>query len=269
MFRFSTGALQMSSGEGAALYKQGFRKMITIDYDYSWGRDCDANATAMFEKAGGKVVQHIFAPLGTVDFSPYFGKLDSSADVASAFFTGAGGIALIKQWKEYGIYKKIPLHAGMLCHEEHIDAAGPEMTEMGMMGVIHRTTWADYPGVKEFIEAYKKEYGVRPRTIGAHSYDSALAVLAALEAIKGNIEDTEAFCNAMRNVKFNGIGGPQGIEACTGTVYYPTKFVKVVKKDGMYGHQILGIADPKATTSETLKLLGLEPIGKAFFPCEK
>jgi branched-chain amino acid transport system substrate-binding protein len=261
----------MSSGEGGFLYKMGLRRMITINSDYAWGRDCDKAQTAMFEKAGGKVVQHLFTPLGTVDFSPYLGKLDPTADVCLSSFPGADGIALLKQWKEYGLYKKTKLAGGMLCHEEMIDAAGADMAEMGLMGVLHRTSWSDYPATKRFVEIYKKEYGVRPGTIASHSYDAAIAVFSAIDAIKGNIEDTEAFCNAMRKIKFDGVGGPQGIEACTGTVYYPTKFLKVVKRDGGnkgYGHEIAGIADPAATASDMLKIMGWEPGGKAF-PCKQ
>src|SRR5262249_12591854 len=51
-----------------------------------------------FEEAGGKVVQEIYAPIGTTDFGPFIGRLRRDVDVVAALVAGADGI-----WTAWGI----------------------------------------------------------------------------------------------------------------------------------------------------------------------
>src|SRR5207253_5268700 len=62
-----------------------------------------------FEEAGGKVVQEIYAPLGTADFAPYVAQLRRDVDVIGVQTVGADGVRFVKQFQEYGLKGKIPL----------------------------------------------------------------------------------------------------------------------------------------------------------------
>ena len=55
-----------------------------------------------FEEAGGKVVQEIYAPLGTADFAPYVAQLRRDVDVIGVQAVGADGVRFVKQFQEYG-----------------------------------------------------------------------------------------------------------------------------------------------------------------------
>src|SRR5215472_2680056 len=50
-----------------------------------------------FEEAGGKVVQEIYAPLGTTDFGPFIGRIRRDVNVVATLVPGADGIRFINQ----------------------------------------------------------------------------------------------------------------------------------------------------------------------------
>jgi branched-chain amino acid transport system substrate-binding protein len=269
-FWFSSAGASMFSGEPQWLYKQGARKMVTMGYDYSWGRDNAAIVRGWFESVGGKVVKDVFVPFGIADFSAELTSLNpGEVDVIWTSFSGGEVATIVRQFKEFGLHKKgIRISSGTMVMEEMLEAAGPEAAEVGLTGVLPKTTWQDWPLVQHFVESWKRDYGHRPGSIAAFAYDAALGTFKALEAIQGNVEDVKVFCDAMRKLEFDGIAGHQGIEPCTGCVWYPTYAVKVVNKGkGVYGHQILEVADPKAIPSKVLKVMNLEPGGKGIYPC--
>ncbi len=56
--------------------------------DFVAGYDEIAGFKGVFEKMGGKVIQEIKIPLGSIDMAPYLMKFDSNADVTFAFSFG-------------------------------------------------------------------------------------------------------------------------------------------------------------------------------------
>ena len=58
-----------------AAKEMGLKKAITIDYDFAFGYEQEGGFQAAFEKDGGCVVNKLWAPLGTPDYTPYLAQM--------------------------------------------------------------------------------------------------------------------------------------------------------------------------------------------------
>ena len=63
------------------------------------------------------------------------------------------------------------------------------------------------PATKIFIERYTKLFGKTPQTISIDGYIKAEVVLKALEALHGEVKDSDTFAAAIKKVQFPMPGG--------------------------------------------------------------
>jgi branched-chain amino acid transport system substrate-binding protein len=90
-FRFNGDGAQWNAGLGDILYrKAGWRTAAVIADDYGFGWTSAAGFIAEFCAAGGKVVDRVFPPLGTTDYSSYIAQLPNP-DKVDGYFWAVGG----------------------------------------------------------------------------------------------------------------------------------------------------------------------------------
>ena len=58
----------------------GGGKLTSVGFDYAFGHEVVGGFQHVFEDAGGKVIQKVWPPLNTMDFSPYVASLKRDAD---------------------------------------------------------------------------------------------------------------------------------------------------------------------------------------------
>ena len=58
-----------------AYHKLGWRRVAILGWEHAFGQEVIGSFMRVFEEAGGKVVQRIYTPLTTLDFSPYVSNL--------------------------------------------------------------------------------------------------------------------------------------------------------------------------------------------------
>ena len=75
-----------------AYHKLGWRKAVIFGFDYAWGHENAAAFQRVFEDAGGKVIQKVWAPMNTTDFGPYVVSLKQEADGLWDVVTGAASV---------------------------------------------------------------------------------------------------------------------------------------------------------------------------------
>ena len=80
------------------------------------------------------------------------------------------------------------------------------------LGINASSQWNtdfDNPANKKFMEAWHKKYGADrlPTYYASQGYDTALAIAAALKAVKGDVSNTEAFRTAMLKADFQAVRG--------------------------------------------------------------
>jgi branched-chain amino acid transport system substrate-binding protein len=182
-------------GEYAAK-KLGYKRVAIIADDFAYGHETAAGFQRVFEDNGGKVVQKLWPPLNVADYGAYIGQIKQNVDAVYAGFAGANGLRFLNQYKEYGM--KIPVLGSMTTADEGV------LRQMGdeAVGVVTGGWYAagiDSAENKRFVAAVNKEFGVDPGYYTLGAYSAAALVEVAVKAVKGKVEDKEAFMKALRN----------------------------------------------------------------------
>ena len=153
-----------------------------------------------FEEAGGKVVQELYAPIGTTDFGPFIGRIRRDVDVVAALVAGADGIRFIKQYEEFGLKGKIQVvdTAPGITDISLLPSSGP--SALGMYASQPYVYTIDNPKNQKFVQAFRAKYGRDPGGPGEATYVALAAIHQALTATGGNIEDKAKFLEALRRM---------------------------------------------------------------------
>lgn len=236
---FANGQQDLAGG-WYAYHKLGMRRMVVIAPDYSAGHDKANGFMKYFKEAGGTVVEEIYPPLATNDFAPYLTKIANRArdiDGVWAFFSGSGSIRLVTQYEEYGLKNTVPF---FVIGDTVDDAVLPSMKDaaVGVKSYHHYADTLENPENKAFVKAYEAKYKVKPGIFSEQGYVGAKVIATALEAVKGDIENTDAFLAALRNVQFNAPRGPFAFDA-NQNVILPVYIRQVDKVGGRYQNTVL------------------------------
>src|ERR1043165_1540114 len=93
----------------------------------------------------------------------------------------------------------------------------------------------DNPINRHFATAFRKEYKYDPGFSAAATYVEAAVLEATLKAIKGKIEDKQAFMKTVRHIKVDTCRGPVRFDEY-GNVVGNVYIRKVERKDGGLGN---------------------------------
>jgi branched-chain amino acid transport system substrate-binding protein len=176
-----------------------YRRIAIVADDFAFGHETVAGFQRAFEENGGKVVQKLWSPLNVADYGTYIGQIKPNVDAVYAVFAGGNGVKFLKQYSEYGLKGKIPLLAGMTTVDEGI------LKSMGdeALGVVSSGWYAatiDNPNNKRFAAAINRDYKQDPGYYSIGAYGAALMLEEAVKAVKGKVEDKQAFMAALRSV---------------------------------------------------------------------
>src|SRR5262245_33385848 len=174
----------------------GYKRVAIIADDFAYGHETAAGFQRVFEDAGGKVVQKLWSPLAVPDYGTYIAQLKKDVDAVYAGFAGANGFRFLRQYREYGM--KLPVLGSMTTADEGI------LKQMGdeAIGVVTGGWYAagiESPDNARFVAAINKEYGADPGYYTLGAYSAGALVEAAAKAVRGKVEDKEAFMKALRN----------------------------------------------------------------------
>ena len=189
--------------------KQGFRKAGMVNDDFAPGiQNADVFAST-FIRRGGAIVQEIYTKLGTTDFGPYLAQINKSADVMFTFEPGIDGLRFEEQYGTYAGQHKLPI----------IDSfgtitAGPNLAQLkdkaiGTEAVDVFSQVSLDPGTQAFVKAWQAAY---PNRLLSHDaaagYMSGQVLVAALNKVNGQVENTQQFLQALYNEKVDSAKGP-------------------------------------------------------------
>lgn len=216
--------------------KQGYRKVATVSQDYTFGHEQCGGFAQLFTEGGGKVVQQFWHPLNTADFSPYLGQMQGlDIDCVFAMETGADATRLIQQWANFGLKGRLPLLGAQNATDQSvIRTMGPECE--GIISAAHFAEGAQNPATQKFVADYEKAFGKMPSIYGFSHYSGAMWLAKALDRVKGNVEDRNAFLEAVRATEL--VDSPLGRSVRLdpyGNPIYDVYIRKVEKRaDGKY-----------------------------------
>jgi branched-chain amino acid transport system substrate-binding protein len=207
-----------------------YKRMVLIADDIAYGQEMNAGFQRVFEENGGKVIQKMFPPLTAPDYGSFLAQLKTNADAIFLGFAGSNGFRYIRQFNEYGLKGKLALVGGMTAIDESV------LRNMGDEALgIQTSCWYSAelanPINAKFAPAFRKAYGYDPGFYAAATYVNGSVLEGALNAVKGNIANKDAFMAALRKTNVQTARGPVHFDDY-GNVVGDVFIRQVVRKDG-------------------------------------
>jgi branched-chain amino acid transport system substrate-binding protein len=194
-FRFSTDGAQWSAGLGTYSYAKGYKKVVVIAEDYAFPYSQVAGFMMEYCKAGGKVLDKYWVPIGTKDYSSVIARLPSEIDAIYVALGGADAVNFLSQYEQNGGTK--PFIGGTITVDQTVlgykgkkrDALIGTPSSGPMSDANDTSVW------KKFVADYKASFkdGFPSPSLFAHGYYvNTKAALDALEAVKGDLSANHA-----------------------------------------------------------------------------
>ncbi|MCS6841932.1 MAG: substrate-binding domain-containing protein [Roseiflexus sp.] len=245
-FRVSRNNYQDAMNVCTYLTKQ-YKKFVQIAPDYAFGRGSAAAFRDACGALGGEfVVDDIFAPADTTDFTPYMERiLNSGAEAYIVTWAGSGFVPLFQAAKDLGVNEKMSLASAFIDNALMPVFFGDAVGSTS--GIIYHYTVPKNPANDFLVANTKPRYGVNPDIFDADGMNAAILLVEALRKTGGDVSG-EALIKAMEGMSFE---GPKG------TVYIrPEDHVAI---QDMYILKLTNLTDPDAKFYEYVATNRPEP----------
>ena len=212
---------------GKYVSEQQHKSVFLIAPNYPGGRESIGGFKRLYK---GKIADEVYVKLGQLDYSAELAQARASgADSVFFFLPGGMGISFIKQLEGSGLAKNMKIYMpGFSGDQDTIKAVGEPM-----LGTFNSSQWSpdlDNPQNQKFVADFEKEYGRIPTLYASQGYDAAMLLDSAVRDVKGNIEDKDAFRQALKAANFKSVRGDFKFN----TNQYPIQdyYLREVVKDG-------------------------------------
>ncbi len=212
-FRFSTDGAQWQAGLGTFAYDtKRYRNVAVVAGDYSFGYTQVLGFMTEFCAKGGKVIEKIWVPMGTKDFSSSIARIPAKADAVYVMLGGADAVNFLTQYDQSGASQ--PLIAGSnVVDQTVLSSKGPFQRRLVGIPSAHMVAdEIDTQVYRDYVAKYKKRF---PNALSSPSapyygyYVATKAVLAALNQVNGDLSGDQAkFRQALAAVKLDTAYGP-------------------------------------------------------------
>jgi branched-chain amino acid transport system substrate-binding protein len=174
------------------------KAVAEIAEDFAYGYEQAGGFQRVFEDAGGKVVQKLWPPLATADYTPYLAQI-AGVDGVWNGFAGSNPVKFMKQYADMGLKEKYPVVGGWTAYDDALlKSFGDEA--VGAVSASWYSTELDTPGNKKFIAGMQRDYENLPGGYAAGTYINGMCIEAALEKTGGKTDDKQALIDALRAV---------------------------------------------------------------------
>jgi branched-chain amino acid transport system substrate-binding protein len=188
---------------GKYLTDKGIKRISTLTPNFVGGKDKIAGLKRFYK---GEIADEIYTPLNQLDFSAELTRLSASKpEAVFAFYPGGLGVTFVRQYQQAGLLGKVPLYTTNTIEGTAVDAMGS-----AAIGAIVADTWTPgnpNPESRKFVSAFQRKYGRAPSAFAAFSYDTALALDAAVRALKGETSNRKALTKAIATTPFKSVRG--------------------------------------------------------------
>ena len=207
-----------------------YKRMAVIADDIAYGHEMVAGFQRVFEEGGGKIVQKLFPPLTVPDYGSFLAQMKTNIDAVFLGFAGSNGFRWLRQFNEYGMKGKLAVVGGMTALDESVlRNMGDEA--LGILTSCWYSAEIDNPINRKFAPAFRAENKYDPGFYAAATYVNGAVFQAAVEAVKGKVEDKQAFMKALRATRVDSARGPVAFDEY-GNVVGNVYIRRVERKDG-------------------------------------
>lgn len=237
--RTGWAASQASHPFGEWVARQlGYKRIVTIGIDYSFGWEVVGGFQKTFEGAGGQVIQKLWAPFTTNDFAPYLSQIRRDADAVFALMVAGAAVRFPKQYQDAGLKGRLPLlGAGASFDESVLQALGDEA--LGVISPLIYSAALDTPANKRFVSQFRSKYGRIPSYFSEVCYTTGRWIHEGAKAVGGNVEERERFLGALKAVEIpDAPRGPLRLDS-HGNPIQNVYVRKIERKDGELWNSVI------------------------------
>ena len=206
IFRSSFSNWQPGYAMGEVMAKKGYKRVVTITWNYAAGDESVRGFKDAYEKGGGKVIKELSLPFPNVEFQALLTEIAASKpDAVYTFFAGGGAVKFVKDYAAAGLKKSIPLYGAGFLTDGTLDAQGADAE--GLFTTLHYADSLASARDSAFRLAYAKTFKLQPDVYAVQGYDAAQMLGIGLNAVKGDISKKAEFAAALKSAK---IDSPRG-----------------------------------------------------------
>lgn len=222
--------------------KQGYKRVVTLGQDYSFGHEQVGGFAQVFTEGGGSVAGQFWHPLGTADLSPYLGQIQSLApDVVFSVQTGADSARMLQQWWNFGFKGQIPLITSQNVPDQSVIRNLQAEECEGIISSSHFAEGLENAQTQEFVKTYEAAYKRMPGIFAAEGFTGGLWLAHALDRVKGDARNVDALIDTLIQEKVTGspLGETISLDAY-GNPVFDVYIRKVVKRaDGKLVNDVI------------------------------
>ena len=197
--RSSFSNWQPGYSTGVVMAQKGFKRAMTITWNYAAGNETVKGFAEAFEKGGGKVVKDLTLPFPNVEFQALLTEIAAQKpDAVFAFFAGGGAVKFVKDYAAAGLNKSIPLYGSGFLTDGTLEAQGA--SAQGIFTTLHYADNLDTPRNNAFRKSFALAYKANADVYAVQGYDAAQILAAGLNAVKGDLAKRDVLTAAMRKV---------------------------------------------------------------------
>ena len=243
IFRTSFSNWQPGYATGVVAAQKGYKRAMTITWNYAAGNETVKGFTESFEKAGGKVVKDLSLPFPNVEFQALLTEIAAQKpDVVFAFFAGGGAVKFVKDYNAAGLRKTVPLMGSGFLTDGTLEAQGA--AAQGLITTLHYADDLETPRNNAFRKSFALAYKANADVYAVQGYDAAQLLHAGLVAVSGDFSKRTEMLYAMGKTV---IGSPRGKIAMS-TSHNPVQDFYIREAKGNYnvvtGVAVKALADP-------------------------
>lgn len=171
----------LARGTASAVVKTGKKKWFILASDYAFGKQLAHDTEEVVRANGGTVVNTIYHPLNTADFSSFLLQAQASgADVIALANAGGDTINAIKQAGEFAIGQGDQKLAAMLLMITDVNSLGLQSAQGTYLTVP--SYWDTSDATRAFTKKFQSRLGKAPTFLQEGVYGSVRHYLQAVKA---------------------------------------------------------------------------------------
>src|SRR6476661_8483145 len=164
------------------------KRMITVSEDFAFGYEQMGGFQQTFEEAGGRILNKLWPPIVTPDYTPYLAQIGDCDGVCQGF-AGSNPLRFMKQYAAAGL--KYPVVSGETGGDDALMRSfGDEA--IGLYNCCPYTLDLQNDSNRRFVAVMNKDYGVDPGFYAAGLYVNGMVVEAGLMKTGGKSDDKQA-----------------------------------------------------------------------------
>ena len=196
IFRSSFSNWQPGFAAGVVAAGKGYKRAMSITWNYAAGNEAVKGFAEGFEKGGGKLAKELTLPFPNVEFQALLTEIAAQKpDVVFAFFAGGGAVKFVKDYDAAGLKKAVPLVASGFVTDGTLEAQGA--SAQGILSTLHYADNLETPRNNAFRKSYALTYKSNADVYAVQGYDAAQMLGAGLAAVKGDFKQRDALHAAM------------------------------------------------------------------------